>query len=209
LHLTNGQTKHIRLTRVWRNWRFSAPQTHLWLIKHLFSASTFVAKIGTFAKPENIGSHFMRGLEILQGHVGHKLQDGLVQSFYLNSELVALINVTFLKFDNKWIRVVSTDEITTIKWETDDIENIKFYGDEEFKYPIQPIRQFFPDFNKYINKRLIDFKELVLKKSEFMSFGENLYFEDYSNFIIMNHDYPADKNEYFFEKTEFVDLREI
>ena len=41
-------------TRVWQKWRFSAPQTHLWLIKHWFSASTFVVKIATFAKPETV-----------------------------------------------------------------------------------------------------------------------------------------------------------
>jgi hypothetical protein len=41
-------------TRVWQKWRFSAPQTHLWLIKILFSASTFVVKIATFAKPETV-----------------------------------------------------------------------------------------------------------------------------------------------------------
>jgi len=40
------------ITRVWQKWRFSAPQAHLWLIKHWFSASTFVVKIATFAKPE-------------------------------------------------------------------------------------------------------------------------------------------------------------
>ncbi|MFY7743751.1 MAG: hypothetical protein ACOVQR_13960, partial [Flavobacterium sp.] len=39
-------------TRVWQKWRFSAPQTHLWLIKIWFPASTFVVKIATFAKPE-------------------------------------------------------------------------------------------------------------------------------------------------------------
>jgi hypothetical protein len=45
-------------TRVWQKWRFSAPQTHLWLIKVWFSASTFVVKIATFAKPENVsGQH--------------------------------------------------------------------------------------------------------------------------------------------------------
>ncbi|MBK9936313.1 MAG: hypothetical protein IPP61_15785 [Cytophagaceae bacterium] len=38
-------------TRVWQKWRFSATQTHLWLIKVWFSASTFVVKIATFAKP--------------------------------------------------------------------------------------------------------------------------------------------------------------
>lgn len=150
----------------------------------------------------------MGGQEILQGYIGHRIQDGLVQSFYLNDEQVDLINVTFLRFDNKWIRVVSTDESTDIKWETDDIENIKFYGDNEFKYPIRPIGQIFPTFHKYIDKRLLDFKELVLKKSEFISFGVNLYFENDLNFIIKNHDYPIDKNEYFFEKMEFEDLRE-
>jgi hypothetical protein len=41
-------------TRVWQKWRFSAPQTHLWLNKHWFSASTFVVKIATFAKPQNV-----------------------------------------------------------------------------------------------------------------------------------------------------------
>jgi hypothetical protein len=35
----------------------SAPQTHLWLIKHWFSASTFVVKIATFAKPENVSTN--------------------------------------------------------------------------------------------------------------------------------------------------------
>jgi hypothetical protein len=40
-------------TGVWQKWGLSAPQTHLWLIKVLFSASTFVVKIATFAKPEN------------------------------------------------------------------------------------------------------------------------------------------------------------
>ncbi|HMT75887.1 MAG TPA: hypothetical protein PKA77_17570, partial [Chitinophagaceae bacterium] len=43
-------------TRVWQKWRFSAPQTHLWLIKVWFSASTFVVKIATFAKRQNVSS---------------------------------------------------------------------------------------------------------------------------------------------------------
>jgi len=44
-------------TRVWQKWRFSAQQTHLWLMKVLFSASTFVVKIATFAKPETVVRH--------------------------------------------------------------------------------------------------------------------------------------------------------
>jgi hypothetical protein len=50
----------LALTRVWQKWRFSAPQTHFWLIKVWFSASTFVAKIATFAKPETVIGHFKR-----------------------------------------------------------------------------------------------------------------------------------------------------
>ncbi|HMT71928.1 MAG TPA: hypothetical protein PKD16_17295, partial [Saprospiraceae bacterium] len=32
-------------------------QTHLWLIKVWFSASTFVVKIATFAKPQNVSGN--------------------------------------------------------------------------------------------------------------------------------------------------------
>jgi hypothetical protein len=48
------------VTRVWQKWRFSAPQTHLWLIKVWFSASTFVVKIATFTKPETVSWHNRR-----------------------------------------------------------------------------------------------------------------------------------------------------
>jgi hypothetical protein len=50
---TEGQL----VTGVWQKWRFSAPQTHLWLIKVWFSASTFVVKIATFAKRQNVTSN--------------------------------------------------------------------------------------------------------------------------------------------------------
>jgi len=38
-------------------WQFRAPQTHLWLIKVWFSASIFVVKIATFAKPETVSGN--------------------------------------------------------------------------------------------------------------------------------------------------------
>jgi len=56
------------LTRVWQKWRFSAPQTHLWLIKHWFSASTFVVKNATFAKPQNV----RRNALLFEGFVAGK-----------------------------------------------------------------------------------------------------------------------------------------
>jgi len=42
------------LIAVWQKWLFRSPQTHFWLIKHWFSASTFVVKITTFAKPQTV-----------------------------------------------------------------------------------------------------------------------------------------------------------
>jgi hypothetical protein len=51
---TEGQL----VTRVWQKWRFCAPQTHSWLIKVWFSASTYVVKIATFAKPETVVANF-------------------------------------------------------------------------------------------------------------------------------------------------------
>jgi hypothetical protein len=50
------QRERQLVTRVWQKWRFSASETHLWLIKVWFSVSTFVVKIATFAKPENVTS---------------------------------------------------------------------------------------------------------------------------------------------------------
>jgi len=50
----SGQERQL-VTRVWQKWRFRSPQTVLRLIKHWFSASTFVVKIATFAKPETVG----------------------------------------------------------------------------------------------------------------------------------------------------------
>jgi len=54
-----GQERQL-VTRVWQKWRFSAPQTVLLLIKVWFSASTFVVKIATFAKPETVGGILKR-----------------------------------------------------------------------------------------------------------------------------------------------------
>jgi hypothetical protein len=47
------------LTGVWQKWRFRSPQTHLWVIKVWFSASTFVVKIATFAKRQTVSGHAM------------------------------------------------------------------------------------------------------------------------------------------------------
>jgi hypothetical protein len=52
--VTHDRQERQPITRVWQKWRFSAPQTHLWLIKVWFSASTFVVKVATFAKPETV-----------------------------------------------------------------------------------------------------------------------------------------------------------
>jgi len=40
--VTHDRQERQPITTPTKNWRFSTPQTHLWLIKHWFSASTFV-----------------------------------------------------------------------------------------------------------------------------------------------------------------------
>jgi hypothetical protein len=150
----------------------------------------------------------MTGQEILQRHIGHKLTGGLVQSFYLNKELIDTINVTFLKFDDQWTHIVTNDEQTTIRTQDTSIESTEFFGDEEFKYSIRQIENVFPDFTKYMDKRLLGFKELVLKDNETISFGLNFYFEDGLNFIIKNNNFPDDKSVYFFNNVNFDDLKE-
>ena len=150
----------------------------------------------------------MKGKELLKSVIGKKLESGWVQSFFLKGELVDKINVTFLKFDY-WIRIVSTDEMTKLSIVEESIDKIGHFGDEEFKYPVEPIEKHFPEFEMYYGKKLLNFKELVLKKDEAMSFGLNLYFEDDLSYIIHNQDYPIDKNEYNFENQIPEDLKEI
>lgn len=150
----------------------------------------------------------MRGQEIIKGLVGRSLTDGQVKSLYINGEPVDLINVSFLKFDNDWIRIVCTDEQTDIQFEDEKLSTFNLKTEDGVEFSVNPIGQFFPDFNKYLGKRLLAFKELVLKESEFMSFGLRLEFEGDLIFTIRNHDYPVDRNEYLFGKVDVDDLRE-
>jgi hypothetical protein len=149
----------------------------------------------------------MKGEELLKSAIGKKLESGKVQSFCLKNRLVDQINVTFLKFD-QWIKIVSSEEITELKLEENSIEQIEFYGDDEFKYPINPIEIEFPEFRKYIGKVLLDYKELVWENNESLSFGVNLYFEEELNFLIYNNSYQDDRNEYNFENRVPEDLKE-
>jgi hypothetical protein len=149
----------------------------------------------------------MKGEELIKLAIGKKLKSGRVQSFFLKGELVDRIIVTFLKFDD-WIRIVSTDEMTNLSLEDEAIDEVGYYGGDEFKYPVEPIEIHFPEFKKYIGKKLLAYKELISKKDKGLSFGLNLYFENDLNFVIHNQDYPIDMNEYFFENYIPEDLIE-
>ena len=149
----------------------------------------------------------MNGKEILDSIIDKKLKKGRIQSFVLNGELVDRINVTYLKFDD-WISIVSTDELTTIRKAEDTFESTKSYGDREFNYPIKQTEIYFPEFEKYIGKKIIKWKELVWNKNNDFSFGVNLYFENNLNLIIHNEKIPEDKNEYVFENKLPKDLIE-
>jgi hypothetical protein len=150
----------------------------------------------------------MRGNQILEQQVGKLLIAGKAEFFQLPGQVPERINVTFLKFGNEWIRLVTTDEQTSVSSIVEDIDLIQYFGDEEFKYPLVPIEQLYPEFQKFIGMKLIDFKELISLKTEYLSFGVSLYFENKLNFIIRNHEYPIDKTEYLFEQTKFIGLRE-
>ena len=149
----------------------------------------------------------MKGKEIINSCIGKSLNAGKIQSFILNGELIDKINVTFLKFD-KWIKIVSTDEITTVENEVDSFDKVKSYGDDEFYYPIEEIEIDFSDFKKYKGKQLLKWKELVWKNDSNMSYGINLYFENDLNLIIHNETIPDDKNKYIFKNNLPKDLIE-
>jgi hypothetical protein len=149
----------------------------------------------------------MKGKKIIDSCIGKSLNTGKIQSFVLNGELIDKINVTFLKFD-KWIKIVSTDEITTVENEDNSFDKINSYGDDEFYYPIEKIEIEFSDFKKYKGKRLLKWKELVWKNDSNMSYGINLYFENDLNLIIHNETIPDDNNKYIFENHLPKDLVE-
>jgi hypothetical protein len=75
------------VTRVWQKWRFSASQTHLWLIKVWFSASAFVVKIATFAKPETVGGNTTKIVH--KRNIGKKTKTGI----YTYTQIKFLINI--------------------------------------------------------------------------------------------------------------------
>ncbi|WP_299125970.1 hypothetical protein [uncultured Tenacibaculum sp.] len=148
----------------------------------------------------------MEGKEILDSIIGKKLDKGRTQSFVLNGELIEKINLTYLKFDN-WISIVSSDELTTVRKVNKDFESRESFGDKEFYYPIVPINIYFPDFEKYVGKKLVSWKELVWNKNNKLSFGINLYFEDNMNLII--HDNTSEeRNQYVFKNSVPADLIE-
>jgi len=142
-----------------------------------------------------------KGTDILNSVIGKELQDGKIQSFFLNGELIDQINSTYLKFD-KWIRIVTTDDMTKV-YEIRDIEKQQYSDLEDgMEFPIERIEKHYAEFKKYAGKRLLDWKELVRKESDpkfdQMSVGIKLIFENDLTFIIHNIDYPTDLNEFIF-----------
>ena len=148
----------------------------------------------------------MRNPDIIENTIGKTLSQGRLQSLISKENVVDRINVTYLKFD-KWIKIITTDEMT-ILYEEKSVELRPNDENEDFSLTIEPLENYFPEFKKLIGKKLIDFKEIVRIDAEAMSFGLNLYFEDDLNFIVYNHDYPVDRNEYFFENSIPTGMKE-
>ena len=139
----------------------------------------------------------MKDQKVLEDLIGNTLKDGLIQSFELHGSLINLVNVTILKF-NFWIKIVVSEGEISVSTEKREIDDPSQIGDNDFKYPISKIEDKFPEFNKYIGKRLIGYKELVSKNEPALSFGVNLFFENNLNLIIFNPDYTTDENIFVF-----------
>ena len=151
--------------------------------------------------------NIMNRIKLLEDNIGSVLQDGLVQSFELEGSIVDEINATFLKF-NTWIKIVSSEGETTVSNEMSNIKNITEIGDDTFRYRISQIQDKFPEFKKYIGRKLIGIKEFISRKNSDLSFGLNLFFEDDLNLIIHNVSYSEDRTEYIFQNKIPLDLEE-
>ena len=125
----------------------------------------------------------MIGKENLESQIGKLLADGKFETMQIDNETPHAINVTFLKFDEQWLRVVTTDGRTKIILAEPE-ETISAFDGSTFRYS-QTSLDVFPGFTLGIGKRLKRFTELVsIATGE--SFGLKLYFEGGENMTIRN-----------------------
>ena len=130
-----------------------------------------------------------KGLQILESQIGKKLENGLIQSFYLDSEIIDLVNVLYLKFDN-WIQVTTTDETSIRKIEENYPEKISSWITDDnvkFEYPMSEIEKMNSNFTSYKNKILTAFSELTEIKYNQITCGLKLYFENDLTLIIYSN----------------------
>src|SRR5688572_3177819 len=123
--------------------------------------------------------------EILSQQVGRPLRAGKFESLQVDEESPDSINVTFLKFDENWLRIVTTDGQTKIMLiEPKDL--VTSVEGRSFRY-FQTSLEVLPGFTSYLGRRLVRFTELLSETSG-QSFGVKLYFGGDESFIIRNHD---------------------
>lgn len=135
----------------------------------------------------------MIGKEHLDQQIGKPLKDGKFECMQMDDQSPEDINVTYLKFCDQWLRIVTTDGQTKIVLK-EPKEVVTTFEGTTCRY-FQSTLGVFPDFMLQNENRLLRFTELVSTKTG-QSFGIKLYFENGRNIIIRNHDYPIDKTEY-------------
>ena len=158
---------------------------------------------------KQVSRNFMKNREIIENLIGAELTEGTIESYYYKNELINLVLKTYLKFENKWIEIVSTDEMTFIRLSDENIANYREYGNEEFKYTCNPFSQIYPEFNNYVGKKLLNIKEIVKREDESLSFGITLNFSENLFLTIFNHDYPKDENEILFARLNNTEYKEL
>ncbi len=134
--------------------------------------------------------------EIIKSLFGKRLTDGKIQSFHLNGKLANKINCTFLQFEDKWLRIVVDDEIATLHIVNQAPKKNGCKAD--FYYPITNIINCYPEFQKYLGKKLIECKELIEENHDYSyCYGVLLKFEENEDFIIFDH-ISIDQQEFIF-----------
>ena len=98
------------------------------------------------------------GKEILNEKLSLPLQDIKCQSYIENNVVLDNFETVYLKFD-VWIRMFFDDGVLFIKEVLDEKETVIGYESKSgfIKAPLHDLKNFIPDVDKIINKKLIGF----------------------------------------------------
>lgn len=122
---------------------------------------------------------------MLQKVVGKKLVESLVQSFYLNGELIDKVNVLFLKFDT-WLHLTISDGSLIIKELGVERPTSKHFEVEPsaFQYSIVDPVQILPEIATFYGDTVERVNRIVWREDDHYVCGLRLYFGNKKSLIV-------------------------